>query len=662
MKRRILSFLLAVVLLLTLLPQITPEAKAHQVVMTAAEFIDCLWTAYSRPNYYYNSYPYNLGYYDGSRISFDCWNLGKAIIWTKGEIVNNYTVGAYAAMDPSCGLGDWDGLTIIKEAPNCSSDFSNLVPGEWLYKDGHTGYYVGDGQVIECTVAWNTNCVTVSQIDSYGRRSKDGVSGGSWLYHGMVPWLDYSSVTDEEKPVISDVKYSEVSAAGYTVSCKVTDNASVKRVAFPTWTVNNGQDDLADNFMNTQQGMKNGDTYTFRVNASDHNNETGYYTTHIYAEDRAGNVTSLALKAVEVRNDNQNPVISDVVYSDVSAAGYTVSCKVTDDWGVSSVAFPTWTVNNGQDDLPAQFLTTQLGTKDGDRYTFRVNASAHNNETGSYVTHIYATDCAGNRVSLALDAVQVMNDTELPVISDVTFSDITAAGYTVTCKVTDNWGVSKVAFPTWTTNNGQDDLAANFMNTQLGTKNGNTYTFQVKTSDHNNELGYYATHIYAVDCAGNVAKAEPAAIIVQDPEPVLQKITLVSSSDYTIESTYVIGVKEQTTVQSLLKQFENEELTVTNKNGDVITGTAFVGTGATISLYIDGVLKDSVTVIVLGDVDGSGIVDTTDYMRIRATFLDKFALSGSEFLAADINKNDLIDLTDCTSLKNYFLGIEDLYQ
>jgi hypothetical protein len=109
MKRRILSLLLAVVMLLTVLPYLPIEADAHKIVMTAEEFIDCLWVAYSRPNYYYNSFPYNLGYYDGSRISFDCWNLGKAIIWTKGEIVNNYTAGAYAKMDTSCGLGDWDG-------------------------------------------------------------------------------------------------------------------------------------------------------------------------------------------------------------------------------------------------------------------------------------------------------------------------------------------------------------------------------------------------------------------------------------------------------------------------------------------------------------------------------------------------------------------------
>ena len=653
MKKRLISILLAIVMLLTVLPQVPLKAKAHTVVMTAEEFIDCLWKAHNRPNYYYNSYPYNLGYYDGSRISFDCWNLGKAIIWSKGAIVNNYTRGAYAQMDPSCGLGDWDGLTIVKEAPNCSSDFSNLVPGEWLYKENHTGYYIGNGQVIECTAGWDVWAITVSQIDQYGRRSRNGVSGGYWELHGMVPWLDYSGYTepDDEKPVISDVSYSEVSAAGYTVTCKVTDNKSVKRVSFPTWTVNNGQDDLPEQFMSTQLGTKNGDTYTFRVNASAHNNETGAYTTHIYAEDQAGNVTSLALKAVEVRNDNQNPVISDVVYSNVSAAGYTISCKVTDDWGVNSVSFPTWTVNNGQDDLPAQFLTTQLGAKNGDTYTFRVNASAHNNETGAYVTHIYATDCAGNRVSLPLSAVQVMNDTEKPVISDVVVSDISAAGYTVSCKVTDNWGVSHVAFPTWTTDNGQDDIAADFMNTQRGTRNGDTFTFRVKTSDHNGDLGYYATHIYAVDCAGNRASAEPDLILVQDPQTTLDKITLVSASDYSMENTCVMGVAQKTTVQTLLKQFENTDLKVVDQDGNVISDTSIVGTGTTVNLYDGTKLVDSVTIVVLGDVDGNGIVDATDYLRIKSVFLGKFTMNDVERKAADVDSNGVIDTTDYIRVK-----------
>ena len=196
MKKRIISLLLAAVLLVTLLPRLPQEANAYEIVMTAEEFIDCLWTAYNRPNKYRNEFPYNLGYYDGNVIYFDCWNLGKAIIWTKGAIVNNYTVGYHATIDASCGLGDWDGLAIVQAAPNCSSDFTNLVPGEWLYMENHTGYYVGNGQVIECTVGWGVNCVTISQIDQYGNRSRNGVPRGTWELHGMVPWLDYEADKD----------------------------------------------------------------------------------------------------------------------------------------------------------------------------------------------------------------------------------------------------------------------------------------------------------------------------------------------------------------------------------------------------------------------------------------------------------------------------------
>lgn len=202
MKKRLLVFILVVLLLLPLLPT-TEVVAADRIVMTASEFISCLQRALARNTTYNNSYPYNLGYYDGSTISWDCWNLGKSIIWTAGSIVDNYTVGTHARVDTSCGLGDWTGLTIIQKAPNCNGDFTNLIPGEWLYMDGHTGYYIGNGQVIECTTGWGANCVTQSQISTTGARSRNGVRGGTWLYHGMVPWIDYSEFLHQHSYTVS---------------------------------------------------------------------------------------------------------------------------------------------------------------------------------------------------------------------------------------------------------------------------------------------------------------------------------------------------------------------------------------------------------------------------------------------------------------------------
>ena len=104
---------------------------------------------------------------------------------------------------------------------------------------------------------------------------------------------------DTSRPVISDVKITDVDGTGYTVSCKVADNVNIDRVQFPTWTSNNGQDDLKNNWQNDSlyTGKRNGDTFTYRVNVSDHNKESGEYITHIYAYDSAGNYTSAATSA-----------------------------------------------------------------------------------------------------------------------------------------------------------------------------------------------------------------------------------------------------------------------------------------------------------------------------------------------------------------------------
>ena len=108
--------------------------------------------------------------------------------------------------------------------------------------------------------------------------------------------------------------------------------------------------------------------------------------------------------------------------------------------------------------------------------------------------------------------VTITSDKTGPTITNAKVTNVDSTGYTVTCTVTDASGVNRVQFPTWTEKNGQDDLLSGWeVNPKAsGTRNGNTFTFRVKTSDHNNESGVYNTHIYAYDnsyrgnCAGAV--------------------------------------------------------------------------------------------------------------------------------------------------------------
>ncbi len=108
--------------------------------------------------------------------------------------------------------------------------------------------------------------------------------------------------------------------------------------------------------------------------------------------------------------------------------------------------------------------------------------------------------------------VTITSDKTGPTITNAKVTNVDSTGYTVTCTVTDASGVNRVQFPTWTEKNGQDDLLSGWEVSPKasGTRNGNTFTFRVKTSDHNNESGVYHTHIYAYDnsyrgnCAGAV--------------------------------------------------------------------------------------------------------------------------------------------------------------
>ena len=48
------------------------------------------------------------------------------------------------------------------------------------------------------------------------------------------------------KPIIKNVKISNINDSGYTVTCTVLSNNKITEVLFPTWTYKNEQDDLTE--------------------------------------------------------------------------------------------------------------------------------------------------------------------------------------------------------------------------------------------------------------------------------------------------------------------------------------------------------------------------------------------------------------------------------
>lgn len=229
---------------------------------------------------------------------------------------------------------------------------------------------------------------------------------------------------DITAPTISDVRVTDVNSEGYTVTCRVEDAGGVARVQFPTWTTLGDQDDLMAGWWDSVncRGTQNGTTWSYRVNASDHNNEEGFYNTHIYAWDIAGNSSGVNVNVNGIYVDRTPPVISDVQVVDMDATGYTVTCKVEDaSSGISRVQFPTWTAANDQDDLAESWWDDPScsGIQDGTTWSFRVNDKEHDFERGIYATHIYAYDDSGNTACYMVNNIVLQN----------TYSHVNTASY-----------------------------------------------------------------------------------------------------------------------------------------------------------------------------------------------------------------------------------------
>lgn len=167
-------------------------------------------------------------------------------------------------------------------------------------KDGSYSYRVNVSDFDNVDGVYQT---VAYAYDAAGNNSADANQAG-WEVRQYV---------DTTPPVISDVKISNIDGTGYTVTCTVTDNNEVERVVFPTWTDYNWQDDLPTDWYNdsTTRGVQNGNQFSIRINASDHNYERGKYHTHIYAYDRAGNYV-YAKHTVNINNDGE--IVSEAAY------------------------------------------------------------------------------------------------------------------------------------------------------------------------------------------------------------------------------------------------------------------------------------------------------------------------------------------------------------
>lgn len=207
------------------------------------------------------------------------------------EFVDNWNAGLYGRIEnPNCRTISGVGVHVWDSAGNLVVDYTE---GCGL----STSFVEQRLNIVAEALPGGLRCGETYTFEMFA-----GVDGTN-----VLSSMGSFTCVDSEKPVITDVKVYDVGQDGYTVSCRATDNFKIDRVQFPTWTLENDQDDLPNDWQINPsfRGTQDGDTYTFHVDRSDHNNERGVYRTHIYAWDKAGNFTSATIDDVMLEKDDE---------------------------------------------------------------------------------------------------------------------------------------------------------------------------------------------------------------------------------------------------------------------------------------------------------------------------------------------------------------------
>ena len=98
--------------------------------------------------------------------------------------------------------------------------------------------------------------------------------------------------------------------------------------------------------------------------------------------------------------------------------------------------------------------------------------------------------------------------------------------------------------------------------------------------------------------------------------------TEITSDVHTIKDGMISKIEAGTTVEELLDGINEDGVQVLDADGNVVTDGP-VGTGMKVQLVVNGVVLDSLTIVVTGDINGDGKIAGTDFIQIKAVLLNK---------------------------------------
>jgi beta-N-acetylglucosaminidase len=131
---------------------------------------------------------------------------------------------------------------------------------------------------------------------------------------------------------------------------------------------------------------------------------------------------------------------------------------------------------------------------------------------------------------------------------------------------------------------------------------------------------------------------------------------------YTVSNNILTGIKSNNTPQAFASELPAHTITFVNADDNPIANNARFGTGSRVT--ITNAEGDSVTytIVIYGDITGTGTINSADLLAIRQHLLGTNTLTGISATAADITRNSRINSADLLALRQHLLGIRPISQ
>lgn len=113
-----------------------------------------------------------------------------------------------------------------------------------------------------------------------------------------------------------------------------------------------------------------------------------------------------------------------------------------------------------------------------------------------------------------------------------------------------------------------------------------------------------------------------------------------------------------TTIENFKKNIELNKLYNIDIEYKLKDNKKIIHTGSKTKILKDNIIYKEYTNVIIGDINGDGVINSADLLKIRQHLLGINKLNGPYFLSSDINYDNTINSADLLKIRQHLLNVK----